>query len=492
MKHKKKAFGAICGWLTALIAAASVGGAYIPAKAADQSWPIGPDTSSVSAIVIEQETGTVLYEKNADQQNYPASITKIMTALLALENSSLDDVVTFSHKAVYTCEGDTSNIAREEGEQMTMEQCLYGMMLESANECAYAIAEYVGGGDVNNFTDMMNQKAKELGCTNTHFSNPNGLPAEDHYTSARDMARIAQAAFQNEEFQTIVGTKSYQIPPTNKHADPTPLNNHHAMLNYYKTSRYLYPYCLGGKTGYTTEANSTLVTYARKDGMTLVCVVMNAESPAHYVDTTNLFNWCFDQFTQYKVADQENLMSSETKKDLGDLAPDADLLTIDDSGVVILPNGVNLSDAECEVVPLKKAQGDVIGRIVYTYAGKTVGGADIHYSGDLSSEDTYPFHNVDASEGGSTVKSLHINYLMILLFAAIAAAIVILVLLLRKNAGEINLYRHRRRRDHQPVAPKRHYTSIRKNDSAKKRHKRHKDAVSTSKEDNYKKINRRK
>ena len=170
------------------------------AMAADSEtfWPSGIDVSSQSAIVIEASTGTVLYEKNADEVHYPASITKILTGLVAVENSQMDEEVTFSADAVAQSRGGTSSIARDIGEVMTMEQCLYGMMLESANECAYAIGEHVGGGDINVFLQMMNDKAKELGCTNTHFVNPNGLPAEDHYTSARDMALIGRAALNNE------------------------------------------------------------------------------------------------------------------------------------------------------------------------------------------------------------------------------------------------------------------------------------------------------
>ena len=135
-------------------------------------WPEAPDVQSASAIVMEASTGTILYEKNSMDAHYPASITKIMTTLLALENGNLSDTVTFSSDAVYKTEG--SGIARDVGEQMTLEQCLYAVMLESANECAYAVAEHIGG-TMENFVSMMNQKAAELGCQNTHFNNPHGL-----------------------------------------------------------------------------------------------------------------------------------------------------------------------------------------------------------------------------------------------------------------------------------------------------------------------------
>jgi D-alanyl-D-alanine carboxypeptidase len=147
---------------------------------------------------------------------------------------------------------------------MTMEECLYAVMLESANECAYAVAEHVGaklGGNYQTFIDLMNEKAKELGCTNTHFNNANGLPDEDHWTSARDMALISAEAYKNENFRIIISTPRYVIPPTNKHKDKTYLNNHHEMIHNYKTDKYLYKYALGGKTGYTQAAGATLVSY---------------------------------------------------------------------------------------------------------------------------------------------------------------------------------------------------------------------------------------
>ena len=233
-----------------------------------QYWPQGPEVQSSAAIVMELSTGLILYEKNIHDVHYPASITKILTTLLAVENSTMDEVVTFSKDSVFNTEG--SGIARDVGEEMTMEQCLYAVMLASANECAYAVAEHVAG-DIQSFVDMMNERCAALGCKNTHFNNCNGLPDEQHYTSVYDMALIAREAYSNETFRIICGTKTYTIPFTNKHEDEeTFLQNHHQMLYPYRTREHLYDYCLGGKTGYTLAANSTLVTYAEKDGMTLV------------------------------------------------------------------------------------------------------------------------------------------------------------------------------------------------------------------------------
>ena len=315
----------------------------VDVKAADY-WPDAPETLSPSVILMEESTGTILYEKNMDEAHYPASITKIMTTLLALENGNLSDMVTFSDDAINNTEG--SGIARDYGEQMTLEQCLYGVMLESANECAYAVAEHVGG-TVENFVDMMNAKAKELGCTNTQFANPHGLQDENHYTTAHDMALIAQAAYQNETFRIIIGTKMYTIPPTNKHAEETVLRNHHDMLCTYNNAnrKYLYPYCVGGKTGYTATANSTLVTYAEKDGMTLICVVMNTQSPNQFIDTVNLFDYAFDNFQVLNVSENDTDYSAEATVDNGNLNNIAPFVELDKDAVIVLPKTAEFSDS---------------------------------------------------------------------------------------------------------------------------------------------------
>ena len=365
----------------------------VDVKAADY-WPDAPETLSPGVILMEESTGTILYEKNMDEAHYPASITKIMTTLLALENGNLSDMVTFSDDAINNTEG--SGIARDYGEQMTLEQCLYGVMLESANECAYAVAEHVGG-TVENFVDMMNAKAKELGCTNTHFANPHGLQDENHYTTAHDMALIAQAAYQNETFRIIIGTKMYTIPPTNKHAEETVLRNHHDMLcTYHNANRkYLYPYCVGGKTGYTATANSTLVTYAEKDGMTLICVVMNTQSPNQFIDTVNLFDYAFDNFQVLNVSENDTDYSAEATVDNGNLNNIAPFVELDKDAVIVLPKTAEFSDTSSSV-EYNDSDSEIAGSITYTYAGRNVGKADIKTTGVVV--EGYAFDNESTEE----------------------------------------------------------------------------------------------
>lgn len=354
----------------------------IPTEAkADVYWPEGPSINTPSAIVIEVNSGAVLYEKNSDEVNYPASITKIMTTMLALEYCELDEIVTFSDDAIKYNQGDTSHIARDYGEQMTMEQCLYAVMLESANECAYAVAEHVGqklGGDYRTFIDLMNERAKELGCTNTHFNNSNGLPDKDHWTSAHDMALIAAEAYKNETFQIIVGTRSYRIPPTNKHDEITPLNNHHAMISNYKTRKYLYEYCTGGKTGYTEAAGSTLVTFAEKDGLTLVCVVMRTNSVDQYTETTSLFEHCFQNFQTVSIG---NNGTTEEGQDTnaGIMNNHDSFVKLDENACVVLPITADISDVEKSLVSKDLSSG-VIAQLNYTYGGHLAGRVNVVFS----------------------------------------------------------------------------------------------------------------
>lgn len=417
----------------------------VDVKAADY-WPDAPETLSPGVILMEESTGTILYEKNSDEAHYPASITKIMTTLLALENGNLSDMVTFSDDAINNTVG--SGIARDYGEQMTLEQCLYGVMLESANECAYAVAEHVGG-TVENFVDMMNAKAKELGCTNTHFANPHGLQDENHYTTAHDMALIAQAAYQNETFRIIIGTKMYTIPPTNKHAEETVLRNHHDMLcTYHNANRkYLYPYCVGGKTGYTATANSTLVTYAEKDGMTLICVVMDTQSPNQFIDTVNLFDYAFDNFQVLNVAENDTNYSAETTVDNGNLNNIEPFVELDKDAVIVLPKTAEFSDTSSSV-EYNDSDPEIAGSITYTYAGRNVGKADIKTTGVVV--EGYAFDNESTEEEEQEVVStVQVRPIVVVLLIVAVILLGVLLFFLKRFYDNYYIIKHNRavRRD---------------------------------------------
>ena len=204
-------------------------------------------------------------------------------------------------------------------------------------------------------------------------------------------------AYQNETFRIIIGTKMYTIPPTNKHAEETVLRNHHDMLcTYHNANRkYLYPYCVGGKTGYTATANSTLVTYAEKDGMTLICVVMNTQSPNQFIDTVNLFDYAFDNFQVLNVAENDTDYSAETTVDNGNLNNIAPFVELDKDAVIVLPKTAEFSDTSSSV-EYNDSDPEIAGSITYTYAGRNVGKADIKTTGVVV--EGYAFDNESTEE----------------------------------------------------------------------------------------------
>ena len=284
-------------------------------------WPEGPKVSAETAIVMDIDTGEILYAKGIDEKRAPASTTKIMTAMLAIEKVPFDTQITFTDE-VNNIEAGSTHIGIKPGETLTMKDCAYAILLASANEVSSGVAEYIGT-TVPAFVDMMNQRAKELGCTNTNFVNANGLYDENHYTTARDLAIIARAAFQNETFREIVKTPYYIVPKTNLTDEERWLNNHHKMI--FQGSEY-YEGCLGGKTGYTEKSGNTLVTYAERDGRRLVCVLLTDISVvAQYTNTALLLDYGFNSFQPLSTA---GVTLSPAKSDeLGKLLEEKGLLT---------------------------------------------------------------------------------------------------------------------------------------------------------------------
>lgn len=292
-----------------------------------QGWPQASDISSTAAIVMETSTNTVLYSKNADQALYPASAVKVMTCLMALENSSLDDQVTMTATGVSGVTDGGANISAQLDEVFTMEQCLYAIMVASANDIALQVAEHISG-SVEDFVAAMNTRAQELGCTNTVFTNPTGLPDENQHTTAHDMALIMEAAMANDTFRTIAQTTSYTIPATNVSGGDRVLTNNFTMIN--SSSNSYYEPCIGGKEGYTEASGSTLVCEASKNNMKLVCVVLNGASGVTDDEAIALLNYGFDNFTPLTLPDDDfNRLSGGTV--IVPAGTGADALTTEDS-----------------------------------------------------------------------------------------------------------------------------------------------------------------
>ena len=261
-----------------------------------EDWPEGPNIEGEAAVLMEMNTGTILYSKNADEKLYPASITKILTGLLACEHLDMNGNFVMTQSAAFGIEPGSSSIYGDADEEFTIQQALMALMLESANEMALALAELTSG-STKKFVELMNERARQIGCTNTHFNNPNGLPDETHYTTAHDMALIARTAWQNSYFRRFATTDYYEIPPTNKQPETRYMRNHHKMM---AGGEYAYDGVQGGKTGYTEAAGNTLVTYARKNGLSLVCVVLNSIGGS-YSDTASLLDYGFNQFSIVRI-----------------------------------------------------------------------------------------------------------------------------------------------------------------------------------------------
>ena len=302
-------------------------------------WTDSPSIIGESGTVMEVSTGTILYEKNMHEAHYPASITKIMTVLLAIENCEMDEIVTIPPEAVYM-EDKGSHIALDAGEQLTVEQCLYAIMLASANDAAYALAKHVGG-TYENFIRMMNEKAKELGCENTNFTNPHGLPDENHLTSAYDMALITKAALQYDMFQTVSGTSYYEIPPTEHQKDLICMYNHHKMIG---KTEFQNEEVFAGKNGYTNAAGHTLITCAKRDEMIIICVVMQDQGEYVYQDTLELLNYSLDGFSKVKINEDKTYFEEMLKKE-NEIFENCLISKFDaDNSYVIIPKELDVSD----------------------------------------------------------------------------------------------------------------------------------------------------
>ena len=412
-------------------------------------WPQGPQIYAESAIVMEASSGAILYNKDMDMKNYPASITKIMTALLTLENCSLDETVTYSYNATHTIDAGSSSIYTTEDEQLTVEQSLYALMLESANECANGLAEHVAG-SIDAFAEMMNQKAAELGCTNTHFANANGLHNDNHYTSAHDMALITKAAIQNEDFLRISGTAKYQMQPTNKRDEITYMTNHHYMIAPYKgVTKYLDDSVIAGKTGNTSVAKGTLVTVAERNGMTLIVVTMRTQSTGEkgvplFTDTALLLDYASENFTRFNVSENETNFSvaGSGTSYIGSaiFGQSKPLIQIDTNAGIVLPNGASFTDASPELTfQDENTDSDVIASLSYTYNEEPVGTADISLTKDNLQEFTFD-KETDSEETADTdgtekpIQQTHfikINVRMILIVAGILLLLFLLYRLLR-------------------------------------------------------------
>lgn len=272
-----------------------------------------PEIASTAAILVEESTGKILYEKNAYEKMYPASTTKIMTAILILENCKLDEMATVSYNAVYSLPSGYVNASLQEGEEMSINDLMYALMVKSANDAAIVLAEHMSG-SVQNFAKMMNEKAASLGCQNTHFVNPNGVHNDNHYTTAHDLYLIASYCMKNENFRRYVSTVSYTLPATNKYlAKDRVCTTTNEMLR--SKSKYYNENIIGIKTGHTTEAKNCLVSGAVQNNIELISVVLHSGTnreglSERYVDTQALFDYGFKDFAFTDIVKENDVLTN--------------------------------------------------------------------------------------------------------------------------------------------------------------------------------------
>lgn len=337
------------------------------------NWPDNISLQSEGGIVIDAKSGAVLYGKNIHERYYPASITKILTALIVLENCKLDDTFTFSHNAVYNVEAGSSSAGYDEGDTITVKDALYAMLIKSANEVANGLAEHCAG-SIENFALMMNEKAASLGCKNSHFSNPSGLNDENHYTTAYDFALIAKAAFNNKTLVDIDSVRYYELPPSKLNPEGQTIYAHHSMIK--KNSSNYYEYAICGKTGYTSLAGNTLVTYAKKENLQLITVILNGKQ-THYSDTRALMEFGFNNFKNININDY-NTNYTDINKNINLIKkPDIDesSLYIENGSEITVPNNADLSAISTEISYEldNSAPDNALAKINYSYDNRLIG-----------------------------------------------------------------------------------------------------------------------
>ena len=334
-------------------------------------------------VLMDAASGSILYSKNADTVYYPASITKILTTLVAIENASLNEEITCNAETLYAIEQGSSRVGLEAGEILTVEEALYFVMLQSGNDAAAVVAEHVAG-SIDNFVKMMNDKAKSLGCTNSQFKNPHGLPDEEHYTTARDMALITQAAVKNPDFCRIASATNFKVSPTNLN-EGRGVWNHHKMI--LPASEYHYDGVCEGKTGYTTVALNTLVTTAERDGIKLIAVVLHCQGAANtYYDTHKLFDYGFDNFTILKPLQNFNLKTAAeaaglSEENMEKLSRYNAVYNTDYT--VFAPSNISVEDIHTTFTSEGPTNG-VFGKLTLTYNGEEIGSLNVYY--DIEAE----------------------------------------------------------------------------------------------------------
>lgn len=312
-------------------------------------WPQAADVQAKTGVVMEAETGAILYAKGMDAQRYPASLTKIMTALLLVEHCDMDEQITMTEIGLADTYDGSSNCNPVLGEVFTAEQCLQMILIKSANDVATETGAHIGG-SVQGFADMMNARARELGCANTNFCNASGLEDANHYTSAHDLALMTREALKYDKFRETFGIRYVTIPATNTSA-ARGYGTHIMMLD--TATPYYYEGCFGGKTGFTDEAQNCLMVCAERDGVTLIGILMDCQDGALICqEMAKILDYGFAQFTKVDASDG---------------------LKVSAGGKAMVPAGVAASDLEIKESEAENGQME----LSYEYQGRVMGTASV-------------------------------------------------------------------------------------------------------------------
>lgn len=468
-------FCVVCLTVTALPITASASKEAELAIAANQAipvesnsipnWPVGPTVSAKSAILMDLDTGVILYEKNIHSKEYPASTTKILTSLIAAEECTMDETVTFSHDAVFGIPPGSNHVAMNVGDTLSMETCLQAILIRSANEVSYAVAEHIGG-SWDGFAEMMNKRATELGCVDSNFVNPNGLPDENHYTSAYDLAMIGRAFFSNEMLCQITLTPLLYIE---KEKEDLVDANQMALL---PGKQYAYEGIVGCKTGYTDDARSCLVSCAERNDMRLICVVLKDEAPYQYEDTIALFNYGFSNFEKVNISQTEtkyNIEGSGFYSDNDIFGSSKPILSLNQNDYIIKPKTVDFEDIISQISYDTTTPGQV-AVIDYSYQSVSIGSASVDLATDK--KQTYTFDPEVEEEDEDTPKIpsvIFINVLKIFLWIVGVGGGVFLIIFIYKFIKSYNTKHPNSRRNWKKDRRKQHSYNQSRNSSQMER-----------------------
>lgn len=400
------------------------------------NWPQGPVVSAQSAILIDANSGAVLYAKNVHERLFPASTTKLLTSLIVAEQCSMDEVVTFSHDAVFDAPRDSSHIAIDVGEELTMEQSLNAILIASANEVAFGVAEHIAG-TWQDFAPIMNQRAKELGCVDSNFVNPNGLPDDNHYTSSYDLAMIGRAFFANEFLCKISSTKRLDIPASDKQPDHIVEESKNQL---FAGRPYAYEYLVGSKTGYTSAAKNSLVSCAEKDGLKLIAVVMVEDSPTQFADTVTLFDYGFSNFESINISQTETRFQIDNANffysDNDILGSSKPILSLNTRNCITLPKSISLENTDSNITYDTQNPGQA-ALITYTYQNQFLGAVSVDFANNEENEYVFEEGAMQSVKDDSVVekpnqpKVIFINIFKVLFWILGVAAFLIFVIWLR-------------------------------------------------------------